>query len=250
MDFKKIGRLLLMVSVMGLAASCTPDEPKDLEDAEPAPGRVKEITMMGLIKAVSVKYDNQNRVTKVSAPSFDVTFEINYKGNEITSMTGDDEDGRIEMTDVRLNSKGYIESFLSFEQGDPEPIKQTFSYDSEGHLTRISYSDGGSLNYTWENGLLTAVDEYDSMDPSHTAHVRYTYGDIENIHCQWSPFWYGTLGFYNLTGLFGKDPSKFIISATEDYETERYDYKLNKYGYISAERSLVDGETITLTYRY
>lgn len=250
MDFKKIGRLFMLASGMTLLASCTLDEPKDLDGGDSGNGLVKEITMMGLVKAVSVHYDNQNRVTKINAPAFDYTLEINYDGSTIRKMIANGDDGRLEASDIRLNSKGYIASFVSIEDNDPEPITQTFDYDNEGHLIKISYSDGGSNNYTWENGLLMAIDEIDPEDPHHTEHFRYTYTDIENKHFQWSPFWYGTNGFFNLTGLFGKAPSKFIASATEDYDIERYDYKLNAQGYIRAERAMIEGETITLNYRY
>ena len=80
MDFKKIGRLFMLASGMTLLASCTLDEPKDLDGGDSGNGLVKEITMMGLVKAVSVQYDNQNRVTNINAQAFDYSLEINYDG--------------------------------------------------------------------------------------------------------------------------------------------------------------------------
>ncbi len=250
MDFKKIGRLFMLASGMTLLASCTLDEPKDIDGGDSGNGLVKEITMMGLVKAVSVQYDNQNRVTKISSPTFDFELQISYNGSKITSMTADGDDGRIDFTDVQLNDKGYIASFVTIEANDPEHITQTFQYDNDGHLVKINYSDGGHMTYTWSNGLLTAIDEYDPVDPNHTEHFRYTYTDIKNEHYQWSPFWYGTFNFFNLTGLFGKAPSKFIATASDEYSLERYDYKLTNHGYIRAERAMIEGETITLNYRY
>lgn len=250
MDFKKFGRLLMMASVMGLAASCTLDEPKGLDDNDSGSNLLKEITMYGFATALSIDYDDQGRVTTINAPFSDYYLAVNYVNGRPDNIVMRDDSDETTVSDLVFNSNGYLISCTNTDAYDPEVITMKFEYDSEGHLLR-QYENGAlTLVFTWENGLLMAIDEIDPFDYNHTSHYKYTYTDITNEHKQWSPFWYGTFGPVNLTGFFGVAPSKFIASATDQYDTERYDYVLNSRGYIRAERSLVEGEIITLNYKY
>lgn len=248
MNLKFFGRLLFVASLLAPAASCTLSEPSGVSDDSNS-GYVKQINMMG-VNAVGIKYDNQNRVIRISAPLFDCRLDATYNGSKLVSIVFDDDESSVTMSDIKLNSMGFVESFTSVESDEPEPSNMKLEYDSEGHLTRIIEDGETSYVYTWSKGLLTNIDEIDPEDPHHTSHHVYTYTNIENKHQQWSPFWFGTLGYYNLTGLFGKAPSKFIASATDGDETERYDYRLNTHGYIRAERTQVEGETLTFNYTY
>lgn len=250
MNIKKIGRLFLAASLLGMMTSCHLSEPDNLNNSGNGSTKVKEIYMFG-ITAVSVKYDSKDRVTAINAPNFDFKLNITYDGNQIKGMSGSVDESEMIFTDIKLNSQGFIESFTIIESDEPAPTFTKFEYDAQGHLLR-QYQDGEVVyTYTWNSGLLTRVDEH---APDHAMHVAYTYGDIKNEKLQWSPFWYGTNGFFNLTGFFGVAPSKYITSATDlsgEYHTvERYDYRLNSYGLIQAERANIEGETLTLTYYY
>lgn len=200
----------------------------------------------------SFVYDSAGRLTKMKpgeAFEGDVyEVRVSYEPMKIElCMTEDD---NLTFTNISTNSKGYVTSCLVVDPDyDNETIKESFSYDSAGHLTKISFSDGGSTDLSWSDGKLKSVTDDDGME------YKYTYSNLANKTGAVSPMW-EPLSYLWFTGLFGAAPSYFPsgITITDNYdgETDEYElaYKLNSNGTISAEQLTVDGATVTLSYSY
>lgn len=263
-------------------ASCTVSEPDAFKnDGNGTSGRLESISLY-YMQVFYMKYDGQGRVTEVAFPEGDMKILVSYNPLEIVTeeydyywneSAGKDEyllSERTEWTNVSTNADGYVTGFTANETTyhrisgfDPytgeyretlEPEYDTYShtlrYDSEGHLIFISDADNERDSYfTWRNGLLVSSNSTDE------ATYDYEYSDLDNATLQWTPFW-GGLSLYQMTGLFGKAPSKMIskITETESYgstSVSRFSYKLNSIGQISSMKYNDEyGETMTLTFNY
>lgn len=199
------------------------------------------LTAAGYLK---FSYDSDMKLTKIGS------YEVSYNPFRLTSTnTGDNEE--LTISDINVSKNGYITHLKSnqkeyyYGELDRE-INETydFSYDSNGHLTKISasYSETGNddgekykesssatLTITWQNGLITkGAYNYSHSDGTRgTATCSFVYDDsFPNATKQY------TLDFCNeffsdfeelfMVGYMGKGPDIHPNYLTEVWK-ETYD---------------------------
>lgn len=109
-----------------------------------------------------------------------------------------------------ITSEGYgydlkNHSFSYDEQGRLSSLSSGFSmpqnrrgttsyeYDPQGHLVREVNPDALELSYTWENGILTAIDCVSSSSGNHRSYALDDYGNVTRItweNGKWTEFKY------------------------------------------------------------
>ena len=196
-------------------------------------------------------------------------YEVSYNPLTITYTYGDsDEDEDYEVytiSNIKLNSSGYITSFsisdvyqhISNNYSDYYDLNGSanFSYNSDGHLLKISVSNSGSVKYinynyeedsesysysvsvtttnTWDNGLLYKTEyEYSEKESGYSEKLQYTdtyeYDTTyPNVTYQFTPNnidFVGDIGSdfdllesLAIIGYLGKGPSYHPTSCESEY---------------------------------
>lgn len=264
---KFIKSLVLPAAILisGTLTSCTLSEPDNNAANNPAEEMLlQKISSMG-VNMLYITYDELNRPLKLSSPMLEEVVTLTYEGTDKYPSEMDikqyDEESLDEhgiFTDIRFDANGHITSFTCKEWMQREQTwdisYNVLHYDNAGHLTE-SYVDGElSSWYEWEDGLLVKSHLDDGNDV-----YTWAYGNLENPTGMWSLNW-PFLDILQITGWFGKAPSKLPISITErsgvydewyNETTLQFAYSLSTTGLITAEKfSDGDGDVVTLNYSY
>lgn len=216
---------------------------------------------------VNFSYDSKGRCTGYRT-TYGEHADINWETGEIIDSNADNE-GNIKF---KVNGNGYFsEMWQNWEYTeDGEHYKGngkiTFSYDKQGHLSKIyvkmdetgtwegekyKYSETSEVNLTWKNGNLVKthsknVENEDGEKDVYEEDLTVEYGQFDNKFgqycCTLAQF---GIGFdyedFALVGLFGKGTAQFPIEVTvkesdNDYpQTVSVDITTDEEGLISRE---------------
>ncbi len=257
---------------------------------------MKSISSPWHYDVVSFTYDSQGRCT--SANCWDEwTLLFSYDPYKV--VFNDEEEEEDETGSYSLgfsfNDSGYVHKSTCeysgewYEYGESYSYSGSelcsYSYDSDGHLTKVSVSDSesgiedgykysesanGDVTITWESGDITQVVvnvkekeggyTYESKDT-----YTFEYGSMQNEYQQYvlaiveEPYeWMTGWGELAFIGYFGKGTAHLPTSYKHEYEenddgdthsgtnTETFSYEKNSDGTIKTEKW--DGETYNYTY--
>lgn len=205
-------------------------------------------------------YTDKNKLDYLDWDGYKLDFS--YNPNVIYDKNDDEEDITI---DVVYSSEGYIKK-MNLKAAGGAIGTASYTYDSKGHLTKVSssvkaYAENYNENITltWKNDLLTRIVWIDTIDEetdTYTTNFNYD-GDtsVENKYFQFAP---GLMQFAGLgdgeyeeafayVGLLGKGPKQLPSSMTEDDRTYNFRYTLNDNGSLY---SAYDGSYKTYYYSY
>lgn len=203
-------------------------------------------------------HNDQGKITSYYCYGNDRT-DVNYDGNSITSIINH-ENGNITYSSISQNQQGFITSMQG--RADHYSDNVSFSYDEQGHLTRISISgtdDGDAFttehNFKWSaDGNITHYSSRTSdEDGTETFSCTYSYGLQENIFRQTFAFYdnSGLDGFPAGIGLFGIGTTNLPIKAISDMYTYTYSYTFNTDGSIKTQTVTLNGnQSVELVYAY
>ena len=234
-----------------------------------------------------VYYLDDGRIDYIKQGSYE-QYKFSYSPNRITAYYGSEEE---EVLNIGYNGSGYISSIKSSYSGEgsgerwTETSNATLSYDSNGHLTKISVSgnetstdmDTGERttekwtgNYTllWRNNLLmqvvvdeTEIEGGEKETETETWVFSYDNSSYENVYCQWTPsissiFGDGIVEMLANLGLLGTGPI-MLPSSGECHEESYYNGSNHsydrsytyRYGF-NSDGSLSSATVSGTTYRY
>lgn len=263
--------------VLPVFTACKSDEPAGGDDANKAVLNFDGDRLTS-VDNFSIEYDNQGRVVEIDGRYDDL--EIDYSKGKIEM---EDEEGNI-----KFNKSGYItEISMSWDEteegyGYSYQYKGNgtakFSYDSNGHLTSMSYNSketekdlinketstwetSSTTTLKWSNGNLTSVkmdgwEKEDGDKESYKAEISIQYGSQVNKYQQFpltiANFAIGEepVNILAAVGLFGKGTAEFPTQLI-DYEdgdtyTINISFDLNSNGSIRNE----NGNYGTYSYGY
>lgn len=254
----KLSSILLPLSLLLAAASCTVDEPS-MPEGDASQLQLSATTSYGLTLS-KWEYDDLDRLTEISFG--DIVYSISYVGNTnrpdsiITTIYDyievNDKMIRVvdevdRWSDIGVTAAGYIAGYRSVDvdydihvgwdyEADREIIESitpytetslvTLSYDAAGHLVEeleSGYDNNGNMTSTlttfdWQNGLLVYICD---SDDDHRESKKFEYSDVDNVQFQWDPN-NQAFGPLATAGFFGKAPSKFL-SKVSTYYNEQLD---------------------------
>ena len=231
----------LFVSLFALT-SCDDDDEGSGSGSTSA-GMIGKDLRLSAVGGISFYYDKQGRLESIDTRSDD--YEFSYNPGKITYDDG--------YADVTYTGKGYLasskesykdEESWGYEAGD---VSYTFSYDGNGHLTKISmtekvtikedgekdtYTNTMTATITWKSDMIQKV-VYDEKDDDGDRYIEtwtFEYDkknkeDYYNKYCQYAPsviFWADAAdSFYGMAyvGMMGKGPL-YLPSACEIEEVE------------------------------
>lgn len=236
----------LMLSALGCLGTMTACGGDDDDDNPDQPGTTNgvagptSITAMGQT-LFSFTYDSSNRLTSVKSEDFKMT--VSYSPFKVT-MTDEDDYSTTTLSDVSVNSQGYVTRAKVTDKydGETDVYSSTFEYDSEGHLIKVN-TDGDVTTYSWSNGNLTTVSSEGYPVAS------FTYSDTPNTAQVTSPFW-GDAFLLTMTNAFGKTVANFPATMLDYSEKITLAYELNPNGTIKTETLAYDDISLKLTYNY
>lgn len=258
MKLKNVAKWGMMLCLSVCLSQCTlEEETYALQDL-----KLSHTTISGGI-CYQFEYDNQGRTTYVSCgdgENYEATVGISYDPMEITETEYDDDGEKSDVTvytNIKLNSDGYITSASCTDYSYTDLIDDvtsqkigtyvylteqyscTCTYDSEGHITRITTSGEEPTIFQWENGNLISADDGETK-------VTCTYLSTPNTRNQWIPGQRISYDPLTIIGLLGKAPANLIESDSEtDYgyglTNHTYAYQINKSGYVEKVKFKEDG---------
>lgn len=202
-------------------------------------------------------YDSEGKLSSVYANG--ETYNVSYNPFKLTHETSQEKDV---IDNIRLNANGYITGardvydYKSGNSSEHEESNASFSYDGNGHLTRMTASSSGyeiyngekesfngtrTITLTWNDGkLIKVTDEVagDGADDDDNYTYEFTYSNAtSNPLCQYTPnlldVEVSIIQRLACIGYFGKGPSQ-LPSGCREYNSTCY----YKYGLLSS--GLVD----------
>lgn len=167
------------------------------------------------LESISYTYDTNEKIKTFSIDE-NVCCPIQYEKNKILIIDPSTENKEWE---IDLNTQGYVVQLMSF---DDEYEINSFIYNKEGYLLHRIWDDIRT-DYTWENGNLIQILEYDpiygsndSIQISYTSYLNKINTDIANLPlCEVTEVendW--ALLILRLLNLYGKQ-SKNLIDSIE-----------------------------------
>ncbi len=201
-------------------------------------------------------YDDRNRITKwvklvVSEERTTATFE--YDGNTVTVQVLWEDLAYSES--FTKSYKAYLNNGRVTRVESPEGLTATYSYNSEGQLTRMEYPGGSWQENTWENGNLVKATYSD--DPEGTYFYNYTYHESlanrENFDLGYYRYtWDEELG---ITGLLGTPCRNLLYQERGDSEWAGKDdfdltYEVDDEGYVVSCTETRDGNRTRYEYTH
>jgi Domain of unknown function (DUF4595) with porin-like fold len=111
--------------------------------------------------STTYEYNSDGKVSKATDSRTGNYYTISYSSTAIVIIQFDKNNKQGTSNSYILNSAGYI------VKGDYYGVVQTYEYDSQGYLMKLSYlsSGGGTFttNYTYTDGNLTNIKSYDPL---------------------------------------------------------------------------------------
>ncbi len=252
----------LCICLMGAMAfvSCSSDDDEGGGSASKGAGVIEGKANVRVTKVGNYNfyYDSKGRIDHIDYRNKDA-FHFKYNPNKVVLYEEDDFE---EEVSVSYNSNGYVSKFEASTSGkDGKDTWSTsgsasYSYDGEGHLTKISsqwketgtddgekYSATGKVNiaFSWKNDLLVSIvedeSETDDGETETSKSVRtYTYDTDKqenyfNEYLQYTPSFSKELEGMGdgeveealaYIGLMGKGPQYLPASSKNEWE-EYYD---------------------------
>ncbi len=226
-------------------------------------------------KKMTFSYDDAGRMTSATLWN-GYTYDMDYESSALSGAGS----GRTISGNLSFNTDGFItalemtDSSDSNPEGDSKSYSFTYSYDSDGHLTKISGDYNGeptTAKLTWSGDNLKksvveqTIFEGTSVEYTNKITYSYNYGSEDNVYriptlaVFYDPLeYYFPLPEFTLCGCFGTGASKLpeswdysfevthvnkLMDSDDDYYSTSHDlsYTLNPDGTINTE----DG-----TYRY
>ncbi len=309
---KTIKVLALMAIALPMAfVSCSDDDDDDALSAPPsdalsAPSEdvsiittedgdlllVKSISGGSRYNTVSFTYDSQGRCTSANCWG-EWTSYFSYDPYKMEIEMDDLEDGEEDAysIDLSFNGSGYVywaklnDTWKEEGYSGSETVYYSFSYDSDGHLTKVSFSDSwsevedgdrysgsdnGDMTITWESGDITKVvvndkETEDGYTDESKDTYTYEYGSTQNEYRQYLlattiglSDWVTGFADLSFIGYLGKGTAHLPTSCKYEYEgnedgdtysdtySDTFSYEKNSDGTIKTEKW--DGETYNYTY--
>lgn len=265
--FRIIGAMALCAVIAPAFASCGDDDDDngDIDVPETMDG-----TRLSAMNGSLISYDSKGRLVSAASP---YSFQIDYSAGKIYLGSDDDD-----VMNIRFNGHGYVTELSAswdYEEDDERYSgsgKTTFSYDKDGHITKINseskekvtdlddnsswtenYKSRTDLTWTASN-LASVVTNGEENEPgdNDTWFSQYDYSYNGEVNAfQQMPM--AVSGAYSdddeymlmaAAGLFGKGPGflpssidvKIIEDGRVNTATVPLSYTLNTNGTISWER--------------
>lgn len=262
--------LFASAALMTGFTACGSDDDGDEPDGPDTPTATVGLRLYS-VGGTSFSYDNQGRVDGYRS-RYGEYASIDWENGMIESS--DSEDG--EPINFKTNGKGYFTEFSQSwnykEDGDSYKGsgKMKFSYDKQGHLTKISvsmsesgkedgesykYEETSEIEYTWKDGNLVkgvceTIEKEDGEKDVYKTTANVAYGLKENLFNQYclslaSDVIEFDFGDFALVGLLGVGPAQFptVIETEEDdsdynsSSTNNISISVNQVGLIETESS-------------
>lgn len=262
--------LFASAALMTGFTACGSDDDGDEPDGPDTPTATVGVRLYS-VGGTSFSYDNQGRVDGYRS-RYGEYASIDWENGVIESS--DSEDG--EPINFKTNGKGYFTEFSQSwnykEDGDSYKGsgKMKFSYDKQGHLTKISvsmsesgkedgesykYEETSEIEYTWKDGKLVkgvceTIEKEDGEKDVYKTTANVAYGLKENLFNQYclslaSDVIEFDFGDFALVGLLGVGPAQFpaVIETEEDdngynsSSTNNISISVNQVGLIETESS-------------
>ena len=293
------GRLLPILTISLLCtglASCGDDD--DDGNAPTKAGVLDKKTGLRLTRCgdYRIYYDDKGRIDYIRENYYNSYYNewtFSYSPNTITYR--DRNDSKAEVLNVGYNSSGYLSSMKLSDSGQDSyeswtvSSSTTLSYDSSGHLTKITgsgketgekrgerYSETWDVSciLNWRNGLLmtvtwTETEKEDGETEKDTETYTYHYDNdgYENKYRQWTPsvgYWLelddieAQLAYAGMFGI-GPDmlPSSVEMDSEEFYDGSWHKNKSRSYSFRhsfngdgSVSYTTVGGTTYNFSYDY
>ena len=257
---KKKVTMMAAVAAALLTVSCTLQDP-DFTNKE-AP-RLSSIKVFGS-PMYTMTYNKEGKATQYTDYLVGQQITVSYNPLEMEMVTLDSwYDGeadkevsyvseRIKMTDIVCNGQGYVVSFTGtateYDQdgsvSSRDVTRDVFEYDADGHLLQVRSDEGESMRLVWKDGCLVQMTEIGSAGKNEDTVVHFECEGPENKWGQWVPWW-PVLGGLQMTGMFGKAPSRLISRAwtfdspddgSDSFNDEAmtFYYRMNGFGQIAS----------------
>ena len=263
--------LLIATMFLGFNA-CSDDEP--IKGNTAIGSQIKKMTF-GNYLAADISYkDSKPTGSKIYSPYFpllhaDVT--VSYQVNKIVvTSKGDDEegfglDGNWTLTYTLEN--GLVKSCVAKTPWENETVTSSFSYNSEGYLSKIIAKTSAStevIDFVYNNGNLIKYD-YTESD-NHKTSYTVTSSNIENkskfpieLYTIATEIAGGSDLIFNslyvaYLGVFGKTsanlPQKINWKYYNESENCSFTYKTDENGNITSVKANYDGEAMNFSFSY
>lgn len=218
----RIAGICLSTALMLGMVSCNSDDDEKLLDLNTIETVGKQLKSIG---GTYFSYDSEGRCTRVYDSYNNST--IDWMNHVLRIYDGRE-------YDFKTNVNGFFTEFQSEyeEYDDGENIKisekMQFSYDKQGHLTKITYAytdpyfkQSANTKFIWENGNLVkstheVIEKEDGETYYYNTESETSYGTELNIFNQYTytqteydSFSYYLIDKFALVGLLGVGPSNF-----------------------------------------
>ena len=229
-----LSAIMMAAMLSGGLVACSSDDDDDASDTSGVLDNELGLRVMS-VGNYKYTYMDDGRLDYVMDRRF--KYEFSYSPNRIDSM------------DVSYTSKGYLKSVSQNTKSNQ--ASANYTYDGDGHLTKITSSvKGEDDNYrcdvtlTWKNDLLRKIvwiDEY--YDDGDTYTDRYTSvfeydveKNVENLFLQFAPslMQFSGLGDGEIeealayVGMLGKGPKYLPSSCETEVEEDEGDGKVDR----------------------
>ena len=266
---------ILLIATMFLGFNACSDDEKDPNNENKLTGSLINKMTFGNYLTADISYkDSKPTGSKIYSPYFpllhaDVT--VSYQVNKIVvTSKGDDEegfglDGNWTLTYTLEN--GLVKSCVAKTPWENETVTSSFSYNSEGYLSKIIAKTSAStevIDFVYNNGNLIKYD-YTESD-NHKTSYTVTSSNIENkskfpieLYTIATEIAGGSDLIFNslyvaYLGVFGKTsanlPQKINWKYYNESENCSFTYKTDENGNITSVKANYDGEAMNFSFSY